>query len=179
VTLHADATSTLTTWVPPDQEQADLREYYLRHLTSYQDGLWRSRLPEHLTASALVVDPAGPRVLLTLHAKIRRWLQLGGHCEAEDVTLAGSALREACEESGLTGLRIDPVPVQLSRHRVRCGGHDEAYHLDVQYLVMATAATDYVVSEESHDLRWFGVDELPDGVDEAVRMLVKRARPVS
>jgi len=178
VTLHADATAILTHWVPPDQEQAELREYYLRHLASYQDGLWRSRLPEHVTASALVTDPAGPRVLLTLHAKIHRWLQLGGHCEAGDATLAGSALREACEESGLTGLRIDPMPLQLSRHRVRCGGQ-EAYHLDVQYLVVATATTDYVVSEESHDLCWFGVDDLPDEVDEIVRMLVKRARPVS
>jgi 8-oxo-dGTP pyrophosphatase MutT (NUDIX family) len=175
VTVHADATATLTNWIAPDPEQAELREYYLRHLASYEGGLWRSQLPEHLTASALVTDPAGAEVLLTLHAKIHRWLQLGGHCEVGDSTLAGAALREATEESGLTGLVIDPVPVQLSRHRVRCGGRDDAYHLDVEFLVTATAGAEFVVSEESHDLRWFAVEALPAGVDRTVQELVQRS----
>jgi 8-oxo-dGTP pyrophosphatase MutT (NUDIX family) len=175
VTLHADAIATLTNWTAPDPEQAELRGYYLRHLALYQDGLWRSCLPEHLTASALVTDPAGGEVLLTLHAKIHRWLQLGGHCEIDDATLAGAALREATEESGLTGLVIDPVPVQLSRHQVRCGGRDDAFHLDVQFLVTATAGAEFVVSEESHDLRWFAVQELPAGVDRTVQELVQRS----
>ncbi|HEU4947132.1 MAG TPA: NUDIX domain-containing protein [Kribbella sp.] len=174
MTLHADAAATLTAWTPPDPEQAELREYYLRHLTSYPDAMWRSRLPEHLTASALVIDPTKALVLLTLHAKIHRWLQLGGHCEIADTTLAGAALREAAEESGLTGLTIDPVPVQLSRHQVRCGGREDAFHLDVQFLVTATG-TEYLVSDESHDLRWFKVGDLPEGVDRAVRDLVERA----
>lgn len=175
MTLHADAIATLTNWTAPDPEQAELRGYYLRHLASYQDGLWRRCLPEHLTASALVTDPAGDEVLLTLHAKIHRWLQLGGHCEIDDATLAGAALREATEESGLTGLVIDPVPVQLSRHQVRCGGRDDAFHLDVQFLVTATAGAEFVVSEESHDLRWFAVQELPAGVDRTVQELVQRS----
>ena len=42
-------------------------------------------------------------MLLTLHRKVGRWLQLGGHCEPADTTLAGAALREATEESGLPG----------------------------------------------------------------------------
>ncbi len=45
---------------------------------------------------------SGDRVLLTLHKTVDRWLQLGGHCEPGDTTLAGAALREAAEESGLT-----------------------------------------------------------------------------
>lgn len=175
MTLHADAYATLAGWSPPDPEQDGLRQYYLRHLTSHPDAMWRSRLPEHLTASALVLDAATGKVLLTLHAKIHRWLQLGGHCEPGDTTLAGAALREAVEESGLTGLAIDPVPVQLSRHRVQCGGRPDAFHLDVQFLVVATTGTQYVVSDESHDLRWLARDALPPGVDQAVEELVERA----
>ena len=137
--------------------------------------MWRSSRPEHLTASALVLDPSGTRVLLTLHKTVNAWLQLGGHCEAGDTTLAGAALREATEESGLTGLEIGPEPLQLSRHQLLAGGCKGAYHLDVQFLVRATAGTEYVVSEESHDLAWFGIEALPDDVDHSVAELAKRA----
>jgi 8-oxo-dGTP pyrophosphatase MutT (NUDIX family) len=172
--LHPDAVRTLTTWTAPDAEQVGLQEYYLRHLATYDDALWRGRLPEHLTASALVMDQAGERVLLTLHAKIHRWLQLGGHCEPGDETLAGAALREASEESGLSGLTIGDAPIQLSRHLVRCGGRDDAYHLDVQYLVRAGADDSYVVSDESTALLWFPVAQLPPGIDQTVADLVRR-----
>jgi 8-oxo-dGTP pyrophosphatase MutT (NUDIX family) len=177
VTLHADATATLTDWNPPDTEQAELREHYLAHLAAYREGMWRNCRPEHLTASALVLDPSGTRVLLTLHKTVNRWLQLGGHCENGDTTLAGAALREATEESGLTGLKIDPAPLQLSRHQLLAGGCRGAFHLDVQFLVR-TVGTEYVVSDESHDLAWFGIDALPDGVDRSVEDLVNQARAV-
>jgi 8-oxo-dGTP pyrophosphatase MutT (NUDIX family) len=174
VTLHADATAVLTRWTPPDAEQAALREHYLRHLAEHPDGMWRSNRPEHITASALVVDAGRERVLLTLHRLVGTWLQLGGHCEPGDTTLAGAALREASEESGLTDLKIDAEPLQLSRHLLEAGGCRGAYHLDVQFLVTATAGTDYVVSEESHDLRWFRIDALPADLDATVAALVGR-----
>jgi 8-oxo-dGTP pyrophosphatase MutT (NUDIX family) len=173
--LHEDAVEVLTRWDAPAGEQQDLRAHYLRHLAEHPDGMWRECRPEHLTASALVVDGAGERVLLTLHRTIGLWLQLGGHCEPGDQTLAGAALREATEESGLTGLTIDPMPVRLSRHQILAGGCAGTYHLDVQFRVTAAAGTAYVVSEESHDLAWFGVDELPAGLDDSVLQLVARA----
>ena len=175
MSLHADATAVLGGWEPPDAEQAELREYYLKYLAGHGDAMWRSCRPEHLTASALVVDPSAPRVLLTLHGVVNRWLQVGGHCETGDTTLSGAALREATEESGLTGLEIDPKPLQLSRHEITAGGCKGAFHLDVQFRVTAAASTKYVVGEESHDLAWFGIEELPVGVDRAIADLVKRA----
>jgi 8-oxo-dGTP pyrophosphatase MutT (NUDIX family) len=174
--LPADAVATLTRWEAPDAVQAELREHYLKYLVEHEDGVWRSSRPEHLTASALVLDSSGTRALLTLHRLVNRWLQLGGHCEAGDDTLTNAALREATEESGLTGLEIDPRPLQLSRHEILAGGCQGTFHLDVQFLVRATAGTAYVVSEESHDLAWFGLDALPDGVDATVAELAERAR---
>jgi 8-oxo-dGTP pyrophosphatase MutT (NUDIX family) len=174
--LHADAVATLESWGAPDGEQSELREHYLRHLAQYPDGMWRSCRPEHVTSSALVVDASGTRVLLTLHKTVGRWLQLGGHCELDDTTLAGAAWREATEESGLTGLSIDPMPLQLSRHELLAGGCAGAFHLDVQFLVTATGTTEFVVSEESHDLAWFAMDALPKGIDHTVEQLVNRAR---
>lgn len=173
--LHDDAVMTLDGWSAPDGMQAELREHYLRWLAKHPDAMWRSCRPEHLTASALVVDATRSRALLTLHKTVGRWLQLGGHCENGDITLAGAALREATEESGLTGLSIDPSPLQLSRHEILAGGCAGTFHLDVQFLVTATAGTDYVVSDESHDLAWFPINALPESADHVVEELAARA----
>jgi 8-oxo-dGTP pyrophosphatase MutT (NUDIX family) len=176
--LLGDAVEVLGGWRAPDAVQEELREYYLRHLEAHPDGMWRSCRPEHVTASALVVDAAGTNTLLTLHKTVGRWLQLGGHCEPGDNTLSGAALREATEESGLAGLTVSRDPLQLSRHLLEAGGCAGAYHLDVQFLVTATAGTAYVVSEESHDLAWFPLDALPPDTDASVQELAARARQV-
>ncbi|MFJ8042978.1 NUDIX hydrolase [Kitasatospora sp. NPDC096147] len=185
-TLHADAVRALTDWTVADTGQDRLRQDYLAHLAAEPEGLWRSCLPAHITASALVVDPAAGRVLLTLHPKVGLWLQMGGHCEPGDATLAAAALREATEESGIAGLELlavggEPVPVKLDRHTVRCAGKDrpENVHLDVQYIALAPAGAQELISEESLDLRWFPLDAVPEPTDDALRELVELARKLT
>ena len=163
--LHADALATLRGWTPPDAEQEQLRDRYVAHLEGHPDGLARSCLPDHLTASTLVLDTAGRRVLLTLHAKSGRWFQLGGHLEPADHTLAGGALREAVEESGLreTDLELDPEPVVLDAHRVPfCGVGGATHHLDVMFAATARDGAAHAVSEESLDVAWWPLDDLPN-----------------
>ncbi|MFJ2187571.1 NUDIX hydrolase [Kitasatospora sp. NPDC087861] len=181
--LHADAVRALTGWRPAEEEQERLRRDYLAHLAEQPEGLYRSCLPAHITASAAVVDPAAGRVLLTLHPKVGMWLQMGGHCEPDDRDLASAALREAVEESGIPDLvllEVDgaPVPAKLDRHLVRCTGKDkpENTHLDVQYIAVAPPGAQALISEESLDLRWFDYDRLPELTDHSVRDLVARAR---
>jgi 8-oxo-dGTP pyrophosphatase MutT (NUDIX family) len=122
----------------------------------------RGCVPDHLTGSALIMSADSISVLLTLHARLGRWLQTGGHCE-DDATLAGAALREATEESGVRGLVVDPVPVLLSRH-------------EVQFLCVAPPDALPAISEESRDLAWFPVDGLPVDADDSVRALVRACR---
>ncbi|WP_435846122.1 NUDIX hydrolase [Streptomyces diacarni] len=170
--LRADAEQVLTRWrgLDGDSEQEQLRQDYLRHLATHPDGMWKACSAGHLTASALVVEPDGGRVLLTLHRKLRMWLQMGGHCEPEDATLADAALREATEESGITGLALLPGgPLRLDRHHTPC-----AWHLDVQYAALAPAGAVESISDESLELRWVGLDEVAEVADESVVRLARQ-----
>ncbi|KAA1422602.1 NUDIX domain-containing protein [Mumia zhuanghuii] len=175
MSLHSDAYALLSGWDAPDDAQATLRDDYLALLRDRPDALDRSCLPHHLTASALIVSSDGSQVLLTLHRRLRRWLQTGGHCEDGDVTIRGAALREATEESGIAGLQVDAEPLRLDRHSLTCGGRDDAQHLDVQMLAVAAAGAVPAMSDESLDLAWFDVDELPE-TDDSVRALVAAAQ---
>ncbi|WP_433892328.1 NUDIX hydrolase [Streptomyces sp. CA-111067] len=170
--LHADAVNVLERWSAPDSGQEKLRAEYLDHLAAHPDGMWKPCKAGHLTASALIVDPSRERVLLTLHAKIRMWLQTGGHCEPEDGSLGQAALRESAEESGIEGLRLlRPEPVRLDRHLTPC-----AWHLDVEYAVLAPPGAVEAISEESLDLRWFGYEEVGEIADDSVQRLLAATR---
>jgi 8-oxo-dGTP pyrophosphatase MutT (NUDIX family) len=158
---HADTTATLTAWRPTTPAQRSLREAFLGFLDARPDACARSCEPGHITASALVLDATGGQVLLTLHPRVGAWLQLGGHCEPSDTTLAGAALREATEESGIDGLVIEPVPVHVDVHPITCSLGVPTRHFDVRFLVHAPAGARPVRSDESLDLRWWPVDGLP------------------
>ncbi|MDJ1135602.1 NUDIX hydrolase [Streptomyces iconiensis] len=175
--LHEDAKRVLSGWRAPegDAEQERLRLCYLEHLSAHADGMWKACSQGHVTASALVVDPVGGRVLLTLHRKLRMWLQMGGHCEPQDASLAEAALREASEESGIHGLTLVPGgPVRLDRHHTPC-----AWHLDVQYAALAPAGAMETISDESLDLRWFGFDDVAGVADDSVVALTERTRALA
>jgi 8-oxo-dGTP pyrophosphatase MutT (NUDIX family) len=177
VTLHADAVATLDSWRPALGSQESLRQAFLGFLAAREDACRRSCEAGHLTASAVVLDHTGTRVLLTLHPRVGRWLQLGGHCEPSDGSLAEAALREATEESGMAGLRISAEPVHLDVHPITCSLGVPTRHFDVRYAVHAPAGAEPVRSDESDDLRWWPADALPAG-SEDLADLVKAAVPV-
>jgi len=170
VSLYDDAVLVLKSY----EDQTDLRQTYLDHLAAHPDGMWKSCHAGHVTASALVIDPEHGRVLLTLHKKLRMWLQMGGHCEPEDTSLETAALREATEESGITGLTLLPGgPVRLDRHPIPPPCH---CHYDVQYAVLAPPGAVQEISDESLDLRWFPYDEVPSVADDSVLRLLEATR---
>ncbi|MFD6279651.1 NUDIX hydrolase [Streptomyces sp. NPDC060209] len=174
MSLYDDAVSVLKGYDGADEQQDGLRRTYLDHLAVHPDGMWKACGAGHLTASALVIDPERGRVLLTLHRKLRMWLQMGGHCEPQDGTLAAAALREATEESGITGLGLlSGGPVRLDRHPIPAPCH---WHLDVQYAATASAGAVEQISEESLDLRWFPYDEVAAVADASVVRLLESTR---
>ncbi|UNK51236.1 NUDIX hydrolase [Lysobacter sp. S4-A87] len=154
-------------------QEAESAQDFAGFLASADTVFERIHLVGHFTASSWLVDRSGTRVLLTHHRKLERWLQLGGHADG-DRDLARVALREAEEESGLTGLDVEPEMFDLDRHwipeRRDVPGH---WHYDVRYVVHARQSEDYIVSDESHDLAWRPIDEIlaHPGSDESMRRM--------
>ncbi|WP_109125639.1 NUDIX hydrolase [Dyella sp. C11] len=137
---------------------------------------FREALEGHFTGSAWLVSADGQRVLLTHHRKLDRWLQLGGHADGDN-DLASVALREAEEESGLTGLSVDAEPFDLDRHRIPARANEpEHWHYDVRYVVRAGASEAFEVSEESHALAWRSIREIADdpASDESLRRMAAK-----
>lgn len=135
----------------------------------------RERLAGHFTGSVWLVSADGTRVLLTHHRKLQRWLQLGGHADG-DADMGAVALREAQEESGLSGLALEGEVFDLDRHwipeRGDVPGH---WHYDVRYVVRAGADESFVVSEESLELAWVDIDSLLEeaSADESLRRMAR------
>lgn len=153
-----------------DRQLADYRQHwpaegetvdqFLALLADAADPFLRERLAGHFTGSAWLVSADGQRVLLTHHRKLGIWVQLGGHADG-DSDLGRVALKEAEEESGLTGLTLEGGLFDLDRHwipeRGDVPGH---WHYDARYVIRAGANEDFVVSEESHALAWRDIAEL-------------------
>lgn len=176
MSLRQSAIELLTEWDAPNPEQDSLRHSVLAFLDARDDACRRECVPGHVTASALVLDDSGDRVLLTLHPRLGRWVQLGGHCDDTDGDIVAAALREATEESGIADLRIEPDLVAVHVHPVTCSLGVPTRHLDLQFVAHAPAGAQIAISDESQDLQWWPVDALPAGADEALAYLVARAR---
>lgn len=140
-----------------------LRKQILAFVDAHPDALHRSCLEGHLTGSAMVVDPGTRRFLFMFHAKVRRWLQPGGHADG-DGALPGVALREAEEETGIAGLQVVVPAIDVDVHLFEAAGEHPHLHFDVRYLVLAPEGAVASGNHESHGLRWAGIEEL-DALD--------------
>jgi len=158
----------LQEWSPVSAAQVRLRDEFTVFVRDGQAAaLERDSGPEHLTGSCFVLSSDVSQVLLCFHSKGQFWVQLGGHVESADTSVAAAAYREAREESGITGLRpFDAVPVDLHRHALGSGFGTCRVHWDVGFVAFAEADAVPVVSPESEAVAWFGVDRLPAQVPE-------------
>lgn len=159
-----------------DERQLRVRERVLSMLRAHGGSLADRANPSgHLTGSALVVDARAERTLVMLHAKLGRWLQPGGHADG-DHELAGVALREALEETGIRGLRIRVPAVDIDIHAVDHGDTlGEHLHFDLRFVVVAPPGAVERGNHESRELRWVTMDELEVlADDQSVLRLARR-----
>ncbi len=137
-------------------EEVTARERMLALLDGTPGCFQRDCFPGHFTGSALVVNADGSRALLHHHRKLDRWLQFGGHCDGDEDVLR-VAQREALEECGIAGLIVASTrPFDLDIHEIPARGADPIHlHYDVRYMLIAPESAAPVMSDESHELRWF------------------------
>lgn len=144
-------------------------------LLSHPDAFVRARLESHFTASAWLVSGDGARAALMHHAKLRRWLQPGGHADGDEA-LPAVALKEAQEETGLTDLAVDESAIfDLDRHwipeRGEVPGH---WHFDVRYVVRALGSEAFVRNEESLALAWRPIAEVAADPDPSLSRMARK-----
>jgi 8-oxo-dGTP pyrophosphatase MutT (NUDIX family) len=170
-----DAVAVLSRYEPLDPEQEALRRAFLDVLAD-DTGVFKSGPPVHLTASCLVLDESGERVILGLHAKAGAWMQFGGHLEVDDPSVHAAAVREVLEESGVHGVDVDPRVVDLHRHALGARFGRCTERLDGRFGGWAPAGAQPVCSPESEDVRWWPIGGLPEDVVDDLGALVDRAR---
>ena len=155
-------------WSPVAPAQRRLKGEYESFVRTKGDlALARHGGPEHLTGSCFVLTPDLSRVLLCFHRKGQFWVQLGGHVEPGDPSVAAAAYREAREESGISELcSFGGVPLDLDRHSLSRGFGACRVHWDVGYVAFADVDAVPVASVESEAVAWFDVEGLPTQVPE-------------
>ena len=150
----------------------------IRLLTTADNCFERSRTEGHLTASAWVILPEKQQVLLMHHTKLDRWLQPGGHADGDE-NLAGVALREAHEESGLCSLRLLSNEIfDVDVHTIPARKQEpEHLHFDIRYLVTADSSEqlnpDKRESKGFAWVPWYEAPALVKGEASITRMLNK------
>jgi 8-oxo-dGTP pyrophosphatase MutT (NUDIX family) len=156
-------------YLPQDGPEAgDLHR--VLELVRTAENPWLRSIPLHVTASALIVDPAGGQILLRWHQRQRAWLQVGGHGDPGERDPIAIALREGSEETGLADLRPWPEPVL--RHvvivPVTAGRGEPAHeHADLRF-VLATGVPAAITAERPDaPLRWLPAGEAAKATSEA------------
>jgi ADP-ribose pyrophosphatase YjhB (NUDIX family) len=130
----------------------------------------------HLTGSAWIIDRDRSHALLTHHARLGIWAQLGGHVE-DDSDMLNAAWREAREESGLDCVRpVSTYIFDVDVHEIpatpKAPSH---FHYDIRFLFEADRDAKLTVSAESKSLRWVAFDEIT-GItrEESVLRMVRK-----
>ncbi|MGW0011512.1 NUDIX domain-containing protein [Streptomyces tendae] len=130
----------------------------------------RTTFTGHVTCGAIVLDPLG-RVLHVLHLASGKALAPGGHAEPSDESLAGTALRELHEETGIPPQAVTPwpgyetVPFDIDLHDidVHLGkGEPGHQHFDLRFLFRLHTTNEVEVrlqEEEVGDIEWRPVDK--------------------
>ena len=157
-------------------EEKVYKEQILTFMQHHPNCFERSLEIGHFTASCWLVNKDNTKALLTHHAKLNKWLQLGGHADGDQDLLA-VAVKEAQEESGI--LNIVPLSnkiFDIDIHLIPANSKEKAhYHYDIRFLLQVISDEPIVQNHETKELRWISKNrvDLPTDSWSVIRMFDK------
>ncbi len=116
----------------------------------------------HITASAILLNPDKNSVLLFWHEKLNRWLQPGGHCEKEDLSVEDASFRELLEETQIKKEFISAISensiFDIDVHQIpERNGTPSHIHYDLRYLFVLSTSVHLSASYS-----WINLAKLAD-----------------
>ena len=137
----------------------------------------RSHKPGHITGSAFVFSADRSCILMTHHAKLKKWLHLGGHADGCP-NVHEVAHREAVEESGISNILplLQPhLPIDFDIHEIPASKKEDShFHYDVRYVFRAEH-DNFICSDESLALKWVPLREISSYCNEpAILRAIKK-----
>lgn len=151
----------LNDYITPFHEEKAYIPRFKSLLSNFTNCYDRSLVTGHITASAWIINSSGSSALMVHHKKLNRWLQPGGHADGDE-NIVAVATREASEESGLKSLKLFQKKIfDLDIHQIP--EHQDIqshFHHDIRFLFVADKTEEYIVSDESNELRWVAMEDI-------------------
>ncbi len=160
--LNFNLYDALNRYTPFDKEEKKHVTKVKKFVAKRNNLFDRSNLEGHITGSGFLFSADLKRILLTRHAFLKKWLMFGGHSDGEENTL-NVAIREIQEESGIFEFKpISKDIFNINTQIFPCNEkkHEPAhYHYDIAFAFI-TNENEYIISDESVDVKWFTLEEL-------------------
>lgn len=176
---QSEMLAVLAKYQPIDETERDAVAFINKFVAEHPRYWSRATLAGHTTASAWITNADDSKAVLLHHKKLDIWVQPGGHVDDADATIVAASLREASEETGLTGLQLArPGLFDVDVHAIpERKNEPKHWHLDLRFWFRAENET-LVLSEESNELRWLSRAEVEALTDEesVLRMMRKTLR---
>ena len=162
---------------PSSERMSNKKDLVLKLLEGHEDPFSRDSFnPGQITASAVVLSPAGDAVLLVHHRRLSMWLQPGGHVERGDDSLVAAAMREATEETHVSIAAEAVELIGLDVHDIPAArGEPDHLHHDLAFKFTALSP-EIISTDENHAVTWCKLDQMDlYDLDTALREYVYRA----
>ncbi len=162
--MKNEISSLLNSYQTSYDKEEEHRSTMLSVLRDQVDIFYEESRQGHFTASAWVLNYDKTKVLLTLHAKLNRWFQLGGHIEPTDSTFLDACLREAQEESGIKNISADnsfliDVDIHTIPENPKASTH---LHYDITMCFIVSENAEINISKESKKLEWIPINKVKE-----------------